>query len=112
MYQKKNPMDYANCPVRIPLDILAGSWKAWLIIEINKGVSRPSELYRSIGIAPKRALTKQLTELEKQGIVGKNIYPVIPMKVEYYLTQAGKDLLPILEQLEKWGTKYKLIPKD
>lgn len=108
MYQKKNTIDYTNCPVRIPLDILSGSWKAWLIIEINKGVSRPSELFRSIGIAPKRALTKQLKELEQQGIVEKTVYPVVPMKVEYYLTQAGKDLLPILEQLEKWGKKHRL----
>jgi len=107
MYQKKNPMNYTNCSVRIPLDILSGSWKAWLICEINKGVIRPSDLYRSIAVAPKRALTKQLKELELQGIVGKTIYPVLPMKVEYYLTGAGKDLLPILDQLEKWGDKYK-----
>ena len=109
MYQKKKPMDYTDCSVRIPLDILAGSWKAWLIIEISKGVSRPSDLYRSIAIAPKRALTKQLKELEQQGIVEKTIYPVIPMKVEYNLTEAGRDLLPILEQLEKWGDKYKHV---
>ncbi len=109
MYQKKNPMDYTDCSVRIPLDILLGSWKAWLIQEINKGIVRPSDLHRAIAIAPKRALTKQLTELEQQGIVEKTIYPVIPMKVEYNLTQAGKDLLPILEQLEKWGGKYKEV---
>ncbi|HCO67668.1 MAG TPA: transcriptional regulator [Dysgonomonas sp.] len=109
MYQKKNPMDYTHCPVRIPLDILSGSWKAWLILEISRGVSRPADLYRVIAIAPRRALTKQLTELEKQGIVGKTVYPVIPMKVEYHLTEAGKELLPILDQLEKWGNKYRSI---
>nr|WP_297167005.1 helix-turn-helix domain-containing protein [uncultured Dysgonomonas sp.] len=108
MYQKKNPMDYLNCSVRIPLDILAGSWKAWLILEISKGIRRPSDLHRSISVAPKRALTKQLKELQLQGIVEKTIYPVIPMKVEYHLTQAGKDLLPILKQLEIWGDKYKM----
>jgi len=112
MYQKKNPMDYTDCSVRIPLDILAGSWKAWLINEISKGINRPSDLHRSIAIAPKRALTKQLKELEQQGILEKTIYPVIPMKVEYRLTEAGKDLLPILEQLEKWGDKYKHVSKN
>ena len=107
MYERKNPMDYTDCSVRIPIDILAGSWKAWLISEINKGISRPSELQRSIKIASKRVLSKQLKELEEQGIVWKKIYPVVPLKVEYYLTEAGKGLLPILEQLESWGDKYK-----
>lgn len=107
MYEKKNPMDYTDCSVRLPIDILSGSWKAWLILEISKGVVRPSDLHRSIAIAPKRALTKQLSELEKSGIVGKTIFAEIPMRVEYYLTDAGKDLLPIMEQMEKWGNKYK-----
>ncbi len=102
-------MDYSDCSIRIPIDIISGSWKVWLMLEINKGVARPSELYHSIAIAPKRVLTKQLRELEQQGIVGKTVYPVLPLKVEYYLTAAGKDLISILEQLERWGDKYKNI---
>lgn len=108
MYKRKNPMDYTECSVRIPIDILAGSWKAWLILEINKGIARPSDLQRSIAIATKRVLSKQLKELEEQGIIGKTVYPVLPLKVEYYLTDAGKDLIPILEQLEKWGDRHKV----
>jgi DNA-binding HxlR family transcriptional regulator len=107
MYKKKNPVDYANCSIRVPIDIISGSWKVWLILEINKGVSRPSDLYRTIGIAPRRVLTKQLKELEEQGIVAKTVYPVIPLKVEYFLTEAGKALIPILVDLEEWGDKYK-----
>ncbi|QIK55301.1 helix-turn-helix transcriptional regulator [Dysgonomonas sp. HDW5B] len=107
MYKRKNPMDYSDCSIRIPVDIISGSWKIWLILEINKGVARPSELYHSIAIAPRRVLTKQLKELELQGVVGKTVYPVLPLRVEYYLTAAGKDLIPILEQLERWGDKHK-----
>jgi DNA-binding HxlR family transcriptional regulator len=107
MYVRKNPMDYSNCPVRIAIDILSSSWNAWLILEIAKGVARPCDLHRSISIAPKRVLTKKLGELEKMGVLAKKIYPVLPMKVEYHLTDAGKELLPIIDQLWKWGDKYK-----
>jgi DNA-binding HxlR family transcriptional regulator len=88
MYIKKNPMDYSDCSVRIAIDILC-------------------DLQRSISVAPKRVLTKQLGELEKMGILKKKIYPVLPMKVEYYLTEAGKELIPIIDQLWQWGDKYK-----
>jgi len=107
MYIKKNPMDYSDCSVRIAIDILSSSWNAWLISEIDKGVARPCDLQRSISVAPKRVLTKQLGELEKMGILKKKIYPVLPMKVEYYLTEAGKELIPIIDQLWQWGDKYK-----
>lgn len=106
MYVKKNPMDYSDCPVRIAIDILSSSWNAWLISEISKGVSRPCDLHRSISIAPKRVLTKQLGELEKVGILEKKVYPVLPLKVEYSLTEAGKGLIPIIDQMWQWGDKY------
>lgn len=107
MYEKKNPMEYTNCPIRITLDIIAGSWKLWLIQEINKGIVRPSDIQRSIGIASKRVLNKQLKELEEVGIITKTIYPVLPLKVEYRLTDAGKGLLPIMKAMEEWGENYK-----
>ena len=106
MYVKKNPMDYAGCPVRIAIDILASSWNAWLLLEINKGVVRPCDLQRNISVAPRRVLTKQLGELEKMGILEKKVYPGLPLKVEYYLTEAGEGLIQILDQLEAWGGKY------
>lgn len=107
MYVKKNPMDYSDCSIRIAIDILSSSWNAWLISEINNGVVRPCDLQRSISVAPKRVLTKQLGKLEKIGILEKKIYPVLPLKVEYSLTDAGKELIPIIDQLWKWGDKYK-----
>lgn len=107
MYVKKNPMDYSDCSIRIAIDILSSSWNAWLISEINNGVVRPCDLQRSISVAPKRVLTKQLSKLEKIGILEKKIYPVLPLKVEYSLTDAGKELIPIIDQLWKWGDKYK-----
>ena len=108
MYVKKQPIDYSDCSVRIAIDILSTSWNAWLILEISRGVVRPCDLQRTINVAPKRVLTKQLSQLEKLGILGKEIYPVLPLKVEYSLTEAGKELIPILEQLQSWGDKHKI----
>lgn len=107
MYVKKNPMDYSNCSIRIAIDVLTKSWNAQSILEINRGVARPCDLERITGVAPKRVLTKQLGELEKMGILEKKIYPILPLKVEYSLTAIGKELISIIEQMEKWGDKHK-----
>lgn len=107
MYVKKTPMDYSDCSIRIAIDILSVSWNAWLIEEISNGVVRPCDLHRVINVAPKRVLTKQLGELERMGILEKKVYPVLPLKVEYYLTDAGKELIPILDKLKEWGDKHK-----
>lgn len=100
-------MDYSGCSVRVAIDILSTSWNAWLISEISKGVVRPCDLHRTISVAPKRVLTKQLGELEKMGILEKKVYPVLPLKVEYSLTEAGKALIPIIDHLEEWGDRFK-----
>jgi DNA-binding HxlR family transcriptional regulator len=100
-------VDYSDCPIRFSIDILSSRWNVWLIQEISKGVVRPCDLQRTIHIAPKRVLTKSLSDLEKKGILKRKIYPVLPPKVEYYLTDAGKALIPIISQLWAWGDKYK-----
>ena len=64
-------------------------------------------MQRSISVAPKRVLTKQLGELERMGILEKKVYPVLPLKVEYSLTEAGHELIPIIDQLWQWGDKHK-----
>lgn len=106
MYEKKSNIDYDNCPIRITLDTIAGSWKLWLIQEINRGVRRPTELQKSIGIASKRVLNKQLRELEEARIVYRQYFDEVPPHVEYFLTPIGKELLPIMEMMRQWGDKY------
>ena len=107
MYVKRSSKDYYNCSVRIPIDILSTSWNAWLILEINKGIMRPCDLQRSIKVASRRMLTKQLGELVEMGILQKKVYPAFPLKTEYSLTESGKELVPIINKLEMWGDKYK-----
>ncbi len=70
------------------------------------------ELQRVIPIASKRVLTQQLNELEKMGVVYKIIHPVVPLKVEYFLTELGESLLPIISLMSKWGTQHRELYKD
>jgi len=105
MYEKKIPKDF-DCGMSITLEIIGGKWKPCLIDSISKGVRRPSEIHRCHPDATKRVLNLQLKELEDHGVVRKTIYPVLPPKVEYFLTDLGKTLLPLISHMEKWGTNY------
>jgi DNA-binding HxlR family transcriptional regulator len=82
---------------------LYGKWKMRLLWFINEGHQRPSELQRKIPDASRRVLNVQLKELENHELVGKIIYPVVPPKVEYYLTDFGKSLIPVIGAIGQWG---------
>lgn len=105
MYEKKIPKDF-DCGMSITLEIIGGKWKPCLIDSISKGIRRPSELHRSHPGASKRVLNLQLKELEDHGVVSKIIYPVLPPRVEYFLTALGESLLPLTRHMEKWGSDY------
>ncbi|WP_231389933.1 winged helix-turn-helix transcriptional regulator [Sphingobacterium pedocola] len=90
----------------ITLEIIGGKWKPCLINSIHKGIHRPSELARKNPEASKRVLSLQLKELEEHGVVRKVIYPILPPKVEYFLTELGESLLPIITLMETWGSDF------
>ena len=96
-----------NCYFELTLDIVGGKWKPIILyyISINK-VARHSELKRFIPSINERMLTRQLRELEEDKLINRKVYPVVPPKVEYTLTEHGETLIPILESLVKWGTSY------
>lgn len=96
-----------NCYFELTLDIVGGKWKPIILyyISINK-VARHSELKRFIPSINERMLTRQLRELEEDRLINRKVYPVVPPKVEYTLTEHGETLIPILESLVKWGTGY------
>jgi DNA-binding HxlR family transcriptional regulator len=96
-----------NCYFELTLDIVGGKWKPIILyyISINK-VARHSELERFIPSINERMLTRQLCELEEDKLINRKVYPVVPPKVEYTLTEHGETLIPILESLVKWGTGY------
>lgn len=105
MYEKKIPIDF-SCGISVTLEIIGGKWKPCLIDAINNGIRRPSELLQRNPGAGKRVLHLQLKELEEHGVIRKIIYPVLPPKVEYYLTALGESLLPLIGAMEEWGAAY------
>ncbi|WP_442591793.1 winged helix-turn-helix transcriptional regulator [Pedobacter sp. AW31-3R] len=105
MYERKIKRTYI-CGLDIISEIIGGKWKPCLINLIHKNVLRPSDLQRAMPRASRRALTIQLNELEAHGIITKTIYPVLPPKVEYRLTEIGECLLPITIAMDNWGNEY------
>jgi len=102
MYERKIAPNL-NCGLDLIAEVLYGKWKIRLLWFINKGHQRPSELQRKIPEASRRMLNVQLNELEAHELVTKVIYPVLPPKVEYSLTEFGKTLIPVIAALGQWG---------
>ncbi|MBE3571246.1 MAG: winged helix-turn-helix transcriptional regulator [Bacillales bacterium] len=97
----------------LTLSVLEGKWKLLILCHLGlKGTKRFTELKNLIPDVTQRMLTNQLRELEKDGLVHREVYPVVPPKVEYSLTELGKSLMPILEMLEEWGKNYQHPTKE
>jgi DNA-binding HxlR family transcriptional regulator len=105
MYEKKIPKTF-ECGFSILAEIIGGKWKPYLLFLIHNGVKRPSELSRRIPSASLRVLNLQLKELESHGIIEKTVYPELPPKVEYSLTEFGLSLIPVVSAMDKWGENY------
>lgn len=104
MKDRKIPLNL-NCGLDLIGEVLYGKWKIRLLWFINQGHQRPSELQRKIPDASRRVLTMQLKELEAHELITKEVYPVVPPKVEYSLTDFGLTLIPIISMLGNWGDK-------
>lgn len=105
-------MEYTdNCPVEATLDLIGGKYKALILWHLSDGTLRFSELRSRIPKATPKMLTQQLRELETQQLVHREVYPVIPPKVEYSLTTTGRSLMPILVAMRDWGAEF-LRSKD
>lgn len=92
-----------NCGLDLIGEVLYGKWKIRLLWFIHTGHKRPSELQRKIPDASRRVLNIQLKELEEHELITKKIYPVVPPKVEYSLTEFGKTVIPVIAALGQWG---------
>lgn len=105
MYERKIPLTL-NCGLDLIGEVLYGKWKIRLLWFIYEGNKRPSELQRKIPDASRRVLTIQLKELEDHELITKVIYPVVPPKVEYSLTEFGKTLIPVIAAIGNWGDEH------
>jgi DNA-binding HxlR family transcriptional regulator len=94
-----------QCPAERTLDIIGGRWKVLILWQLFQGERRFSELFRALDGITQKMLTQQLRELEKDGIVHRQVYPQIPPKVEYSLTSLGESLKPVVEAMCEWGLR-------
>lgn len=95
-----------NCPVETTLELIGGKYKALILWQLSQGKLRYSQLRENLaGITPKM-LTQQLRDLEAQSLIHREVYPIVPPKVEYSLTELGKSLMPVLLAMRDWGSNY------
>jgi len=98
--------------MELTLAIIGGKWKVLILWYLGEKTMRFSELRKTLPHITQKMLTQQLRELEEHGLVNRFIYTQIPPKVEYSLTDAGKSILPILENLRQWGLSYANLTMD
>ena len=97
-------MDERQCVTKT-IKIIGSKWTILILHELCEGTKRFGELERSLkGISPK-TLSQRLKDLEKSGVVSKKVYPTVPLKVEYSLTEKGKSLKEIIDKMVEWGSR-------
>lgn len=102
---KKCPSEF-NCPVDATIQLIGGKYKAVILWHLIDGKKRFSELKRLIPKATEKMLTQQLRDLENDGLIIRTVYPVVPPKVEYNLSEFGRSIVPVLDSMCSWGTNY------
>ncbi|TAF63618.1 MAG: transcriptional regulator [Cytophagales bacterium] len=98
-----------NNPAELALDIIGGKYKMPILWRVKDKVWRYGELKKSIGRITHKMLTEQLRELEQDGLISRKVYPEVPPKVEYSITELGQKAIPIVEALRLFGTEFKDI---
>jgi DNA-binding HxlR family transcriptional regulator len=96
------------CPVEATINLISNKWKVLIMRELFEGTKRFGVLFRSEGLAgiSQKMLTQQLRQMEEHGIVMRTVYPEVPSRVEYSLTDRGRSLKPILDAMDTWGSNY------
>lgn len=95
-----------HCPVEATIGLIGGKYKSLILWKLAGGTLRFSQLKREVSCATPKMLTQQLRELEADGLIVRKVFPVVPPKVEYSLTDFGKSIRPVLEAMYAWGSGY------
>lgn len=95
-----------KCSLMLTHDLIGGKWKMRVLWHIQKGHTRFSQLQKNLPEITDKVLSAQLRDLEKTGIIKRDVYPDVPPRVEYTLTEKGKELAPIIEMLCTWSDSY------
>ncbi|MBC7923026.1 MAG: helix-turn-helix transcriptional regulator [Ferruginibacter sp.] len=97
-----------GCPITSALALFTGRWKLHLMWQLNKGTRRFGELRKAIPAITVKMLSQQLREMERDGLVTRVVYPEVPPKVEYTLSELGRSFVPILKQIYDWAEENQL----
>lgn len=97
---------YEVCPMVLVQNILSGKRKILILWHLSQESLRFSEIKRKLPDVTQKMLTQQLRSLEEDGLINREVYPVVPPKVEYSLTHLGKGIIPILEMMHSFGSEY------
>ena len=95
------------CPVETTLMLISDRWKVLIIRDLLEGTKRFGELRKSVGTISQKVLTAKLRSMEESGLLTRKIYPEVPPRVEYTLTETGPSLKPVLDAMFSWGAEYK-----
>ena len=99
--------DLPACPVELTLLLISNKWKVLIIRDLLEGTKRFSELKKSINNISQKVLTSNLREMEENNLLIRKVYPEVPPRVEYTLTDIGYSLKTLLDDMDKWGTWYR-----
>ena len=94
------------CPVETTLPLISDKWKVLILRDLMSGARRFGELKRSLGAVSQKVLTAQLRQMEDSGLLTRTVYPEVPPRVEYRLTDLGRSLKPVLDAMQSWGEAY------
>ena len=99
--------DLPACPVELTLLLISNKWKVLIIRDLLDGTKRFSELKKSINNISQKVLTSNLREMEENNLLIRKVYPEVPPRVEYTLTDIGYSLKTLLDDMDRWGTWYR-----
>ena len=94
------------CPVETTLTLISDKWKVLILRDLMSGARRFGELKRSLGAVSQKVRTAQLRQMEDSGLLTRTVYPEVPPRVEYRLTDLGRSLKPVLDAMQSWGEAY------
>lgn len=102
-----NKTELPACPVETTLMLIGDKWKVLILRDLRSGTKRFGELKKSVTGISQKVLTSNLRDMEGNGILTRKVFPEVPPRVEYTLTDLGHSMMPILDAMEQWGTAYK-----
>lgn len=98
-----------HCAFEFTLDMISGKWKGMVLWHLREETLRYGELRKSLGNITQKMLTQTLRDLEKNKLISRKVYAVVPPKVEYTITKRGKKLIPIFVDLIEWGNEVAIL---